>query len=93
MKEIEVKAKVDNFDYLISRLNDLGCVLSEPLIQKDIIFLEGVVDVLKLQPGRKAFRIREENGKFTFNLKMPQGGQLDCIEKESVIEIGELMWP
>ncbi|HEY4495284.1 MAG: hypothetical protein A3B89_02475 [Candidatus Buchananbacteria bacterium RIFCSPHIGHO2_02_FULL_40_13] len=59
-KEIEVKAKVANFDIVIQKLLELGCILSEPLTQNDTIFVDdnyGPFD--EFQPNKNLLRIRE----------------------------------
>ena len=91
-KEIEVKAKLNNSEEVISKLKELGCVLSEPIIQHDIIFVDnnyGVVD--KFQPDKNLLRIRESSGKFILTLKQPKSNEQDAIEHETEIKnFGEM---
>lgn len=94
MKEIEAKARVKSFEPIFEKLGKLGCVVSEPIIQRDIIFERKEVGA----EGRNVLRIRESNGKFIFTLKRDVANELDCIEKETKInnpismkEIIELM--
>lgn len=85
-KEIEVKAKVLDAEKLKSKINDLGIVLSEPIIQKDQTFVDNNYgDYDKFQPGKNILRIRENNGKYIFTLKQPQSNELDCLERETEI--------
>jgi len=91
MKEIEVKAKIDNFELILEKLNNLGCTLSEPLTQKDMIFLPSDIPFSEIRnraikQGVNVIRIRNQNGKLILTLKQPQANELDCIEKETVIE-------
>lgn len=87
MKEIEVKARVKDEAGLITKLSELGCVLSEPVEQDDAIYsnLEGNA-FLKFAPGKNILRIRKAKGKIILALKQPQGNELANIEKE--LEIG-----
>lgn len=79
MNEIEVKAKVKDFDLLIDNLKKLGCVLSEPIIQDDYIYQKK--DGGK-EKGFPVLRIRKQNNKILFTLKKNRSNELDCIEKE-----------
>lgn len=94
MKEIEVKIKVKSFEPVLEKLGELSCEVSEPIIQKDIIFEKKEVGTEE----RNILRIRESNGRFVFTLKRDVANELDCIEKETEIsnplsmkEIIELM--
>jgi len=86
LREIEVKAKVKNSDFIINKLKELGCELSEPIIQKDKIFMEKNEDFMNVRPERNVFRIREQNGIFILTLKKAQSNELDCIERETIVE-------
>ena len=95
-KEIEVKAKLNNPEEAESKLKALGCVLSEPIIQHDTIFVDdnyGIFD--EFQPNKNLLRIREAKGKFILTLKQPKSNELDSIEHESEIadpaEIKEIL--
>ena len=85
-KEIEVKAKVDDIGKVSQKLIELGCVLSDSVIQNDTIFVDdnyGEFD--KFQPGKNLLRIRDANGKFFFTIKQPQSNEQDAIEYETEI--------
>jgi len=85
-KEIEVKARVSDLEVLAKKLENMGVVLSEPIIQNDQTFIDesyGSYD--KFQPGRNILRIRENNGKFIFTIKQSQSNELDSIERETEI--------
>lgn len=58
MLEIEVKAQVDNLDQIEQELVRRGCVFSEPVIQKDHVFIPQERELLHLLPGDNALRIR-----------------------------------
>ncbi len=85
MREIEVKAKVDNFDGLLAKLLSFGCKFSQPIIQKDVIFIPKGMDI-PVDLGVNVMRIREQNGKYIFTLKQSVLNQLDCVEKEVEID-------
>src|SRR3989338_940148 len=86
MKEIEVKARVQNFDGLIEKLKELGCNLSQPLVQKDVVYLSNGVELSDVKRGNVAMRIRNSNDTYTLNLKKQLENELDCIECETIIE-------
>ncbi len=99
MREIEVKAKVDSFDEIKKKLEDMGCVFSEPLVQHDIIYAEeGKEFLVEAKVGHRVVRLRRENGplrqgvseasRAIFNMKQQQSNELDSIEKET--EVGDL---
>ncbi len=79
MNEIEVKAKAQDFDLLIVNLKELGCTLSEPIVQDDYIYQKK--DGGK-EKGFPVLRIRKQNKKILFTLKKNRSNELDCIEKE-----------
>lgn len=82
MREIEVKAKIDDSDKIIASLENLGCVLSEPIVQNDKIFLENGIEFKDIRKGTNVLRIREQKHKTLFTLKRREENELDCIEKE-----------
>ena len=86
MKEIEVKARVQNFDQLIEKLKELGCSLSKPLVQKDVVYLANGVELSDVKRGNVAMRIRNSNDTCTLNLKKQLENELDCIECETIIQ-------
>ncbi len=80
--EIEVKARVKDFDDIISRIKSMGCVLSEPIIQHDYIYNKKGLDIRKGYHDSPVLRIREQEAKIIFTLKKNRSNELDCIEKE-----------
>jgi adenylate cyclase class 2 len=85
-KEIEVKARVADFDEIARRLSELGCVLSEPVTQHDTIFVDAHYGPFEeFQPGKNLLRIRKSKGKFLFTIKQPQSNEQDAIEYESEV--------
>ena len=59
MNEIEIKVKVSSFTEIQSRLNKLGCTFSEPLIQKDRIYLPEGIQFPDKTKGTLFLRIRD----------------------------------
>ncbi len=84
MREIEVKAKLRNKEQVLHKLAELGCALSDPVSQKDTIFIKPGFTI-PLPPRVTALRIRDQGGKFIFTFKQSVSNQLDCLEKEVVI--------
>lgn len=84
MREIEVKARVTDVEALKKELLSLGCVFSEPLVQKDRIFIHHSAEFSHAK-GIVVNRIRDSNGILTFTLKKSLDNELDCIEKELII--------
>ncbi len=85
-REIEVKAKVRDAEALLRKLEELGCKLSEPVLQEDEVF-NATGDVSSHPAGGNVLRIRHTNGKHFFALKRSTANELDCIEKE--LEVSE----
>jgi adenylate cyclase class 2 len=85
-KEIEVKAKVKDLKILGDKLESMGIILSDPIIQNDETFVdENFGNYGEFHSGKNVLRIRENNEKFIFTLKQSQDNELDCIEKETII--------
>ncbi len=91
-KEIEVKAKVENLDELAHKLEALGCVISEPKRQDDIIFVNYSEPYDQAMPGANFLRIRKSGGKILFTVKQPQTNELDCYEREVEISDADEMY-
>jgi predicted adenylyl cyclase CyaB len=90
MYEVEVKAHLRNRKAVIKKLESFGCKFSEELHQIDRIFLpEGIS--LPEPLGTPVFRVRKENDRFLFTLKITQSGRQDCIERELEIIDGDIM--
>jgi len=81
MYEVEVKARLNNREEVKKKLVDLGCVFSEELRQVDEIF---TLTNLEFPPpkGTPVLRIRNQNNKHIFTLKINQSSRQDCIERE-----------
>lgn len=90
MYEVEVKARLRDREAVIKKLNDLGCKFSKELHQIDHIFTpKGTPFPVPLSVP--VLRVREQNDKYLFTLKLAQSGRQDCIERELEILDGEKM--
>ncbi|TAK96314.1 class IV adenylate cyclase [Patescibacteria group bacterium] len=85
MREIEVKARVDNFEPIIKKLESLGCSLSQPIIQDDQVFLQAGIGFGDLTAGINVLRIRRQEQKNIFTLKIRGTRELDSVERETEI--------
>lgn len=85
VREIEVKARVQNHEEVEKKLADLGCVFGKSISQTDRIFLpKGAT--LPTKKGVNVLRIRNQDGKLIFTLKQVVDNQLDKIEIEYGID-------
>ncbi|HEY8992251.1 MAG TPA: class IV adenylate cyclase [Candidatus Microsaccharimonas sp.] len=85
MREIEIKAKVENKQALIDTILSAGIQLSAPIKQHDVVY--GQAGVADNAPGSIWLRIRTENdSKTIFTLKQQYEGGLDSVEHETEVE-------
>ncbi len=90
MYEVEVKAHLRDRGSVLKKLKDLGFEFGEVLHQVDRIFIpEGVSIPTPL--GTPVLRVRSQNGKYIFTLKISQSGRQDSIERELEIADAEMM--
>ena len=47
MIEVEVKAKIDNFEHIVKELNNRGAIKQNKIYQEDIYFKSPIVDFIK----------------------------------------------
>ena len=90
MYEVEVKAHLRNREDVLNKLKDFGCIFSAELHQVDHIFTPES-EVFPPPIGGPVLRVRYQNDKFIFTLKINQSSRQDCIEKELEIKDGEKM--
>lgn len=83
MKEIEIKAKIDDIEKMRGKLLALGCEFSQPLFQEDAIFLPVGIEFSDIIKGTPVVRIRLSNNNVILTLK--QGVGLIKLEKEVVV--------
>jgi len=90
MYEVEVKAKLKNKDEVIKKLVDLGCIFGEELHQIDHIFIPK--NMFFPPPFEvPVLRVRKQNDKHFFTMKIFQSNRQDCIEHELEISDGDKM--
>ncbi len=84
MREIEVKARIDEKNKLLEVLKSQGVELSEPLKHHDVVYSRpGAVTAA---PDEIWLRVRTENDKTVyFTLKKQVSSQLDSIEHEVTV--------
>lgn len=87
MKEIEVKAKIKDFDNLRAKLAEIKCDLIGHFTQEDIIFLPEGVEFPDIKKGMAVVRVRNSNGIITLTLKkrITAENELIKLEKEIVV--------
>ena len=88
MREIEVKLKVNNLNFLEKELSKAGCEFSEPIFQHDAIYSSRNIndEFDKSKEGDVIIRIRKQNGKAELNLKKQKSFEMDNLEYETEIE-------
>ncbi len=92
MYEVEVKARLNNREEVIKKLESLGCKFSEELHQIDRVFIpKDVAFPPAIDSGVGVLRVRKSNDKYIFTLKVQQGSRQDSIEKELEISDGDMM--
>lgn len=89
--EIEVKAKINNIDEIISKLKSMGCSFSEPVVQNDFVFNQKGVDIKDHSHGSPVLRIRKQGDRTIFTLKKNRANELDCLEKEIDVSDGNIL--
>jgi len=82
MKEIEIKAKVEDLSSIKEKLRALGCEFSEPIIQRDISFIHKSLEIPDITRGTISMRIRDTNGNYILTMKKQMENSLDNIEIE-----------
>jgi adenylate cyclase class 2 len=90
MYEVEVKARLKDRIAVTKKLEELGCKFGGVLHQVDHIFIP---DGISFPPpiGTSVLRVREQNGKYFFTLKISQSGRQDSLERELEIADGNMM--
>ena len=88
MREIEVKARVENLTTIIAALQKQGAVVSEPVTQHDVVYgLSGVDGSGDNTAPWLRIRTEIKSGAAThyFTLKKSVTNQLDSIEHETTV--------
>ena len=84
MIEVEVKAKIDSFEEMEKRLENLGALKSKKEFQEDIYFASPIVDFGKTD---EALRIRTTNNNIFITYKGPKIDQQSKTRKEVEMNI------
>lgn len=89
MREIEVKAKVVNEKDILSKLQDLGCELSVPVTQEDVVFAQRVGSMEEFLTNSVFLRIREGTKGIVFTLKYnpDRQGEPDAMPVEHEVTV------
>ncbi len=58
MKEIEIKARLQNKDSIMGKLKALGCVFSDPVTQEDVVYAEKIGSLETFLSSKVFLRIR-----------------------------------
>ncbi len=83
MKEIEVKAKLNDRENVTKRLKALDCVFEPPITLEDVVYAKNVGSLKKFRTNDVFLRIRLKNKKKTlFTLKKRMINDLDALEYE-----------
>lgn len=86
MKEVEVKARVDDLKDVKTKLVRQGCSFSDSKIQNDRVFKHKSQDITNKTKGTVLLRIRTTKDSKILTLKKMQENELDNIEKELEID-------
>ncbi len=83
MKEVEIKIKVNDFNDIKKKFEDLGCIFSEAIEQSDMVYIPNSEPGVPVPPGTNVLRIRKQKGKTLFTLKQGHpGNHLAKLERE-----------
>ena len=88
MREIEIKIRATNLDAIKTKLEQLGCKLSDPITQHDTIYSLAAntqEEWKESKEGHVVMRIRRQGGSIEFNLKKQKTNELDNLEYETEI--------
>ena len=89
MREIEIKAKITDREGILSRLEGLGCALSEPVTQEDVVFAQKVGSLEEFLTNSVFLRIRESAKGVVFTLKYnpDRQGEPDAMPVEYEVTV------
>lgn len=87
MKEVEVKIRIDDADATVAALEKQGCVFSQTIVQRDIVYIANDQPTVPVPAGVNVLRIRVEKDRKIFTLKRSDfGNNLSKLEHEVEIE-------
>lgn len=90
MYEVEVKAALKDRNTVIQNLINLGCKFGEELRQVDHVFFPAGF-TFPPPLGTAVLRVRKQNERFFFTLKISQANRQDSVERELEIKEGDKM--
>jgi adenylate cyclase class 2 len=83
MKEVEIKIQITNPEEVIKILQGHGCVFSEPIVQRDVVYIPKNEPTVPVPAGTNVLRIRRQNNKTLLTLKRSDAGNhLSKLEHE-----------
>ncbi|MES2930674.1 MAG: class IV adenylate cyclase [Patescibacteria group bacterium] len=86
MKEIEIKAKLNNKEEIVGKLKNLGCSFEEQITQNDVVYVKNLGSAEEYNKNDVFLRIRIKNNlKSFFTLKKRIKNDLDALEYETEI--------
>lgn len=93
MREIEIKIKVKDLEEVQRRLEERGCIFSDPISQRDVVYSKGgsTEEWQSSKEGDIIMRIRYLEGRAEFNLKQQRSSEMDNIEYETEVKDPESM--
>ena len=92
MKEIEIKAKLNNREDVVEKLKALGCVFEPAITQEDVVYVKNIGSLEDFRNNDVFLRIRIKNkGKILFTLKKRMSNDLDALEHEVEVSSKEEM--
>jgi adenylate cyclase class 2 len=93
MREIEIKMRLKDLENLEKKLKEIGCILSDPISQHDVIYsLKSITEEFeKSKEGDIIIRIRHLKDTAQLNLKQQKSGEMDNLEYETEVKDPEEM--
>ncbi len=92
MKEVEIKIQIINPEEIIKTLENNGCVFSEPIVQRDTVYIPNEQLTVPVPPEVNVLRIRRQKDKIFLTLKRPDvNNHLSKLEHELEIADAEQM--
>lgn len=92
MREIEIKARLNDKKKVMDKLAELGCVFEFEVTQLDTVYTLAAGSLELYDSNKHYLRLRvKDNGKVLFTIKQPQKNWLDKIEHETEVVSKESM--
>ncbi len=93
MREIEIKIKVKDLESIKKQLEEKGCILSNPISQRDVIYSKDgdTQEWGNAKEGDITIRIRHLNNGAELTLKKQKSSELDNLEYETEVKDPEAL--